>query len=306
MISRLRCERGLGLPEVLVGMVIAIVVLGAAVDAFASFLDRRGHTDRQTQAQDAARTAIDQLAAQLRNAMAPSGKASPIHALASSSDLRFWAPSPSASTTNNPRGLQWVRYCLDYADTTNEKLWMQTAAYDQSQTDPPASGDCPSSSWATSRIVASNLLNRDPGTNKALFTLTTDASTGIARAVAVHAVVDADPTKTPGATDLKSSVNLRNAVLAPVASLTCRAQNGHAICDAGASYDPDGQAISFQWKVVCCSPTYSGGDATWVSGQTSSTYDRGGLTSGSTYRIDVRVTDSYGVYGDASKTLTMP
>ncbi|HEX8160028.1 MAG TPA: hypothetical protein VF526_21825 [Solirubrobacteraceae bacterium] len=296
----------MSLPEMLVGMVLAITVLGAGVDAFASFVSQKSLGDRQTQAQDTARTAIDQLATQLRTAVAPTGRTSPVYNLVSDSEIQFWAPNPSASTTNNVRGVQWIRYCLDYSNTTDEKLYMQTAAYDDSQSTPPAATACPSASWTNTRLVASNLVNKNPGTTTSLLSVTTDATSGLITDVSMDAMVDADTTKSPPATELKSSVNMRNANRAPDAIVSCRAQNAHALCDASSSSDPDGQAISYQWKIVCCSPSYTGGDVTWEPGQTSATFDKGGLTSGSTYRIDLRVTDSMGTTDDASATQVMP
>jgi hypothetical protein len=122
--------------------------------------------------------------------------------------------------------------------------------------------------------------------------------------------VDSDVNKSPAATELKSGVNLRNANHAPVVSLSCRAQNGHALCDASNSYDADGDEVTYQWQYTPCLQ-YTGSvppsTCPWVPGQTSSTFDTGpGLTSGATETMIVEVTDAKGTFTDATYNLTMP
>jgi hypothetical protein len=91
-------------------------------------------------------------------------------------------------------------------------------------------------------------------------------------------------------------VTLRNLNHTPTSALTCQAgQNGHALCDASASTDPDNQALAFSWKV----------DGTTVA-ETSYQLDQPSLASGSTHTFTVTVTDPGGLTANTSRTLTMP
>jgi len=314
----LRAERGWSLAEMLTAVSIASVVLGSATAMLASMVNVNTKSERQLEAQDKARSAIDAVAAQLRSAIGPAGS-HPIYSPAGNStspttNLVFYAPDPSASTTNNPRGLQWVRYCLDYANVSNETLWKQTGPYDLSQSAPPSTTSCPSSAagWTTRNALATNVVNRaSTGTNcldvptssRDPFKPSVDAS-GTIRDMRICLIVQGEPTRKE--TVITSSVDFRNAKSAPIASLSCRAQNGHGICDASGSSDPDGEALAFKWKYQCCSPGYTGGDTTWETGETNYLFDKGGLTSGQTYKFWVQVTDASALSTTSSQTLTMP
>ena len=303
----LRSQRAWTLPEFMISILVSTLVLGAASTLLTGVASLSGTTDRETQAQDKARTSIDALAAQLRNAAGPPGK-SPIYSPAAGStggatDLVFYEPVASASTTNNPRGLQWVRYCLDYSTLSNEKLWMQTAAYDSTQAGPPSTSTCPNGAWTTQQLVASNIVNQSSTPVTTLFTQGEDPS-GAIRDIQVRLLVQGDSARKP--TAITSSLQFRNLKAAPNAVLSCTAQNGHAVCDASKSSDPDGESVSFKWKYLCCSPSFTGGDSTWETGQTSYVFDKGGLTSGSTYAIYVEVTNNSGLFTDASQQVTMP
>jgi prepilin-type N-terminal cleavage/methylation domain-containing protein len=297
---RLRSQQGFAMTELLIAITISLVVFGAAVTAFSGFLGTSKRTDRQSEAQDTARRSIDRIAHQLRSATATGATAAQPVEQSSSYDLVYLAPYAGASLTNNPRGLQHVRYCLKATTLSNEELWYQTAPYDSAtQPSPPATSSCPSSSWPNQQRVAQYLVNQYVSPVKPLFSTTADPQGNITN-VTVQAVVDVEPTKSPAPTELKSGVALRNANHAPTATVTCRAQNGHAICDASASYDRDGQSTTFQWKYT------PGGSGTWIPNQTAYSFDQAGLSSGTTYAITVRVTDSLGAYTDASYNLAMP
>jgi len=271
-------------------------IFPAAVDAFAGFLGPHKRNERQTQAQDTARMALDRIAIQLRSAASAGGSASQPVEQHTDYDLVYLAPDSSVSTTNNPRGLQHVRYCLDPSTASNQKLWRQTTRYDSStQASPPATTSCPGSAWTTSKLVASNLVNQLQSPAKPLFT--TCSGSCYVTDVGINAVVDIDPTKPPRATDLQSKVSLRNLNRPPSAKLTCSASgNSRALCDASASTDPDGQTLTFAWAM-------NGGN---LSGETSYRLDKPGLVSGTSYTFAVTVTDSAGLSSTASQPVLMP
>jgi Tfp pilus assembly protein PilW len=292
--------------EMMVAILVASIVLGAAQAALSSVARVNGTVDRQVTAQESARTAIDTLTARLRNAIGPAGKSAVYFPATGSSggttELVFYAPTASADTTNNPRGLEWVRYCLDYTNAANETLWLQTAPYDTTQSAPPSTSTCPNVAWATQRSVATSVVNRASAPFTTLFTQSSDSS-GVIHDMQVRLLVKGDSART--ATPITSSVDFRNAKSGPSAVVTCQVQNSHAVCDASKSTDPDGEALSFRWGRVCCSPAYTTSDTRWEAGQTSYLYDSGKLNAG-TYTVWVRVGDASGLSTDASTTVTVP
>jgi len=306
--------------EMMVALAVSAVVLGGASTLLTGVASLNGTADRQSQAQETSRRAIDQMATQLRNAAGPPGK-STIYSPAQGStggttELIFYVPDPSASTTNNSHGLKWVRYCLDYTTPSNEKLWMQWTPYASTQSGPPSTSTCPNDAWtdATGQIVnkqlvASNLVNEwtsrpscgSPCSVVVPFTQAEDAG-GVVHDIQVKLLVQA--ASAPGgagdraALPVTSSLNFRNVKSAPTPVLSCRVQNKHAICDASSSSDPDGEAIGFKWK-------RTPGDSTWEPGQSGYLFDSGLLTTG-TYTVYVEVTDASGLYTDGNQSVVIP
>jgi hypothetical protein len=284
------------LTELLVAMGMGLAIFGAAVTLFSAFAHQKSRSESQVEAQDGARKVVDRIATQLRSAMAGSTTSNQPIESHSSYDIVALVPLPSASVTANPRGVTHVRYCLDASDVTNEVLWLQTVAYNSgTQATPPANGSCPSSAWPNQQQVASGLVNQLQSPAKPLFTTTTDSSGNVSD-VALNAVFDADPSADPPATSLQSSVTLRNLNRSPTASLTCQAQgNGHAICDASASSDPEAQTLTYSWQM----------DGSLLAA-TSYHLDQSGLSSNSTHTFTVTVTDSGSLTSTASQSVHMP
>jgi Tfp pilus assembly protein PilW len=291
--------------EMSIAILMASVVLGTATTVVANVATLNGTIDRQVTAQETARVAVDTLSTQLRNAIGPPGQSPIYYPIASTADpteVVFYAPDPSASTTNNPRGLQWVRYCLDYSNLASETLWMQAAPYDSTQAGPPSRTTCPNAAWTKKQAVATNLVNRTTTPVTTLFTQSADAG-GVIHDIQVRLLVQGDSKRKT--TPVTSSIDFRNAKSAPNAVVTCQVQNRHALCDASKSTDPDGEALSFKWGRVCCSPSYTTSDTRFETGQTSYLYDSGTLSSG-TYNVYVRVGDASGLTTDASAAVTIP
>ena len=294
--TALRGERGFMLTELLIACIMTVAVLGTAVGVFAKFANEQSRAERQGRAEDAARQVLDRIASDLRSAMSDGTSGSQPIEVYSSTNLVYLVPSASASLTNNPRGLIHARYCLDTSDTQNEVLWYQSVGYDsQTRPTPPSGTTCPLPSYSTSTAVASFIVNQLQSPVQPIFTTPTDSS-GNVTDVYMHAFVDVDPGKAPAATDLQSSVTLRNLNHPPSAQLTCQGtSNGHVLCDASASGDSDAQSLSFAWKM----------DGNTVAG-TSYNLDQAGLVSKSSHTFTVTVTDSSGVTSSASQTVTLP
>jgi hypothetical protein len=139
--------------------------------------------------------------------------------------------------------------------------------------------------WGTKQAVAKNLVNQNLSPAKPLFTTPTDGS-GAVTDVALDAWVDADTTGGAPASELQSSLTLRNLNHAPVASVVCTPSgNGHVACDASGSTDPDGQTLFYAWKM----------DGSTLATETGYRLDKSPLTVGSTHTFQVTITDTGGV-----------
>jgi hypothetical protein len=290
----------------MIAILLASLVLGMANKLVSAVASQHGRIDRQVTAQEKARTAIDSLSTQLRNAVGPPAQPTvyypPQGSSAGTTELIFYTPNGTANGATNPRGLQWRRYCLDFSNTANETLWTQTAAYNNTQAVPPSTTTCPSPTWTTQARLATNVVNKAQNPQVTLFTPGLDSG-GVIRDMQVRLVLQGDSLRKP--TTITSSMDFRNSKSAPSAVVTCQAQNRHAICDASNSTDPDGEALGFAWGRVCCSPSYSGADTRWESGQASYLYDSGTLSVG-TYTVYAKVTDTSGLTNTSSTTVVVP
>ena len=287
-------QRGNSLIEVLVTIVVGTIVLGGGVTAMVSFLTQSASAERRTDAQDAARLTIDQVAIQLRSAMSGGDATRPAIESVSDYSIVFLAPARTPSLVANPLGLQHVRYCLGIGSTGKPSLFRQTAPHHTgSGGNAPATAACPDSSWGNSMELAGDVVNVAEGVP--LFTPSSDAA-GNVTGVAIETVVDVDPLRDPPATRLHTAAQLRNVNRPPVASLTCQsASNGHAVCDASSSSDPDAQTLSYAWAM-----------GTTQLGTTGYRLDQPGLAPGSSHVFTVTVRDSGGLSTSASQTVLMP
>ena len=295
----IRDQRGMTLTELMAAMILAVILFGAAVTTFVEFLDVSTRSDNQNQAQDTARATVERLSSQLRNSMATgSTGATPLESFASF-DFVFLAPLPNAtvSSATNPRGLYHIRYCLTNLNTKNDILWFQTAPYNSSsQATPPSLATCPGTAWPTQTAVANHIVNRSTTGVPPLFAKRTD-SNGDTTHIVIQPIVDWNTNTKPDATKLSTTVNLRNVNRVPTASVTCQGlANGHAVCDASASMDPDGQALSYAWTL----------DGTTLTSEKTSRLDYSPLASKSTHTIISRVTDPGGATATATRTVTIP
>ncbi len=164
-------EHGFTLVELLVTMMVTTIVLFAILGASDTFLKQTKTADNTAAAQDAAREAMRDMVAFLRQGRTPTGQTTPIPAqwTPSRSDLTAAAYVTSATNPTPGTVAGWIRYCA-----SSGSLIVGVRAQDAYS----APGTCTAGSvngWHQSVVVDGAL--RD--TNK-LFDFTSDACTGSA------------------------------------------------------------------------------------------------------------------------------
>jgi prepilin-type N-terminal cleavage/methylation domain-containing protein len=297
----LKDQSGVTLTELLVSILLGGIIFGAAVTTFVTFLNVSTKSEDQQRAQDTARSTVSVLAGHIRNAMTTSATGAAINSSSSGFDLILLVPMPGTTTspTTNPRGLKHVRYCVENRGTKNDTIWFQTSTYNSSTAaNPPSISSCPSQGWTTKQRAFDHIINRIMPGQPPLFTYNTDTATppNIV-SVDIHPIVDWAPNRDHRETDLRTTVNLRNLNRAPTASMTCQGlTNGHALCDASSSKDPDGQPLTYAWKM----------NGTTLTGESTYRIDKFPLTSKAVYSFQLTVTDTAGVTSSVTKSVTMP
>lgn len=230
---------GFSLVELLVAMTLMLIVLGAAFKALEVFARTTSSHQRYADSVNAARTAVDRLTREMRNATAyqtSSNPASSAVLLAQPSDLVFKAVDPSGGpASGNTYGVQTVRYCL--AGSGNA-LYRQTKAGAVT----PASA-CPDPTWSGG-IVAQSIVNG----SRTPFTYNSESG-GPITSLSVALYIDDDPAELPKEILLRSGVFLRNQNRPPKAAFTAvSSSGGHVTLNGSASSDPEGNPLTYRWE----------------------------------------------------------
>ena len=241
MTARLWQEAGVTLVELLVAMTLMLVVLGATLTAFNGFERNNAVNQRQNDAQDEARTAVDSVAREMRNLASPTDEQPQAVNRAEPEDLIFLSvattkPSGSTNLLNTRR----VRYCLN---ATTREIWRQEQNW-TGGTAPgiPTDTSCPAGGWTRKRVVASNVVNG----SRPVFNYNATALTEITEAGATL-FVDVNPGQRPAETTLQTAVFLRNQNRAPFATFTSSVSGGGIVLNASESKDPEGKGLEYYW-----------------------------------------------------------
>jgi prepilin-type N-terminal cleavage/methylation domain-containing protein len=297
-------QRGFSLVEMLVSLLVALIVFGAAMSALDLFQRDNRWDQLRNEAQDNARSAVDRLGLYLRNTASPSAGSAGALEAAGPYDLTFQTVSSSqtfggSNTTNQMR----TRYCLNTSNSSNEILEQQIQTW-TSSTAPaiPSESQCPSkdANWTKTYAVVSNITNEINGQNRQLFNYnpcgTSCSSTSSIKGVEVDLFLNPDTNNThPGETELKSGIYFRNSLSPPVANFTDAFVSGQEVLNASSSTDPNGQSLTYQWSK----------DGTAISGATAQTYtDSGPFTSGTSHTYMLTVTNTGGLSNSYSKTIS--
>lgn len=316
----IRDEKGLTLIEMLVAMAISVVILGSATVILTVFMHNTTTDAVRDHTQDSARQIVERMSRELRNAATPVNNASPstveagLLEKATSDDIVFEEVSAAGTppTTDVSNEMQ-VRYCLGANDT----LWRQSTSPSQAYTTVPDTTSCPSTSsgsggWVTTSqgapcCIELNTVTNEIGgnTTRPLFTYGPSGWSTIAQInqVAISAYVDDNPGGSPGPTQLTTSIDLRNELSDPVAlpapPTQVKQQTGTYIqLNASPSYDPNGQALSYQWYTGSTCP------ASGTAFSTSQQPTAGPYASGTQLGFLLVVTDTAGLSSCQPETVT--
>jgi type II secretory pathway component PulJ len=305
-VRRAREQAGTTLIELLVSMALAMIVLGATLTVFEVF-QRQNRTDiLRNEAQDTARSAIDRLAREIRNVAAPKGEVELPGALEQAEEysLVFQTidaqPKPEGSL--NASNAMRVRYCLSNTVPTNEKLWRQVKRWTtvKAPEAPAPTSECPDNvagHWDSSAQLAFNISNRDSAQKRPAFVYGPSGWKSIAEIVTVepNLYINVNPGNRPGETQLTSAISLRNANRSPIAAFTAKEFGSkHALLNASESLDPDGLALTYEWKET--------GKAAVVA--TAQQWQTGGLSTG-VHSYTLVVTDPGGLKAEKTETVTI-
>lgn len=253
---RLAGERGFTLVELLIGMTLSLIVLGATLTTFNNLFQAEHDNDARNDSAELARNALDVQVRQLRNIS--KRVSSPVIDTAAAYDLIFQTADPSRT---------WVRYCLDTAaspaSTDRGRLWTAELVVPSASVGTPVTsamrGPCPGAGWTTTRVVADHVTNRRGGLdNRPLFTYTCTSGTSCAAVpasydqivnVAAQTLVDTTPATGPAELTVRSSAFLRNKNQAPVASFvwTPSATSRSVVLNAAGSSDFEGRTMTYYW-----------------------------------------------------------
>ncbi len=295
---RLRDEGGYSLPELLIASVVMIVVLSATLSVLDASSRNARRSEQLNEQQERVRAGVDYLARDLRSIAGPDSSAPAIERM-SGYELVSRSVDPLAQSQNAKR-VRRVRYCLDQAAPEAARLWRQVQTWSTAAPPPlDTTTACPDSAYGSSQALAETVVNRRDGLNRPVFTFDS-ADRAAVSSVGARLFVDLDVNERPPEVALTSTVFLRNQDLGtrnrvPSASFTATAQGGrHVLLNAGASSDPDGQTLQYEWFV----------DGTKVDGASGPVLDYTAPDVGPR-SFSLRVTDTGNLTGTAEQTVTV-
>jgi type II secretory pathway pseudopilin PulG len=241
----MRRQDGFTLVEVLIVSVLMIVVLGATLTTFNSFQQSVSVNEKQNEAQDATRNAMDLMARDLRNLASPSTEQPLALDLNAAQQVVFQSegrtmPAGSLNVANTNR----VRYCLD-TSTGNFYRQLQTwttAAFPAV----PDTSSCPGTAWPSTKLVAEHVVND----TRPIFSYNAVDPRDVTE-VTSALYVDVNPNRSPTESTLQTSVYLRNQNRKPDAVFSVALANGGTaiIMNASESTDPEEKPLSFEWFI---------------------------------------------------------
>lgn len=324
--SALRRHDGFTLVELLVAMVTSLIVFGATLTILETYLRQSSAATKRLDAQDQARLAVDRIVRDLRNVSSPLTTPKLLER-ATPYDVVFQTVgSPSGGASGNVSGIQRVRYCVPQDTSAGsaslEQLIAQvqtwrtsTAAANPWTSDPSQTIACPDLTFAPAAgepaytVLVNSVMNRYQQTSGyPVFSYNNglDANSVAAAdlplisTIQVNLRVNPTPSLSGATTQIRSAAYLRNKQHAPVAQFTYTATgNGGVILNAGQSYSPDNEQLSYAWACTS-SPCPAGGTLSIASNGLVSWKPGAG-----TYSVALTVTDQTGVQTTTTQQVTV-
>jgi prepilin-type N-terminal cleavage/methylation domain-containing protein len=321
--SALRRDDGFTLIELLVAMAASLVVFGATLSILDSYLHQSSAATKRFDAQDQARIAVDRIVRDLRNVSSPL-RTPKLLERATPYDLVFQTiGTPSGA---NVSGIKRVRYCVPQdtsaGSASQERLIAQTQTWTTSTpaanpwtSDPSQTIACPDLTFTpaagqpVSTILVQAVMNRyQQTTSYPVFSYNNGLDGGSVTAtdlpeistIQVKLRVNPTPSLSGATTQIQSSAYLRNKQHAPVAQFTYTATgSGGVILNAGQSYSPDNQQLSYTWACTS-SPCPAGGTLSIASDGLVSWRPGAG-----TYSVALTVTDQTGLQTTTTQQVTV-
>jgi prepilin-type N-terminal cleavage/methylation domain-containing protein len=298
---RSREEHGLTLIEMMVALVVSLIVFGATLSLLSVFQNGNSFAQKRNETQDNARTAVDRLARELRNVVAPTTASFGALEAAGAYSMTFQTVDPGqVAGGSNVTNAMRVRYCLDFSTPSNETVWRQVKRW-TTATAPtlPTATACPDpsgGSWDSNSRAITNATNKNGGKDRALFVYGPTSVSLVAQIISVQTNVflDSNPGHRPGESQLTSAVALRNENRQPIVAFVATQVNGHVLLNASGSHDPDGLDLTYQWS-----------DGASVLTCTAQQCDAGAPASGSSHTYTLQVADPGGLTNSTSQTVVI-
>jgi prepilin-type N-terminal cleavage/methylation domain-containing protein len=322
----MRRQDGFTLIELLVAMALALIVFGATLTILESFMRQSAAATKRLDAQDQARLAVDRIVRDLRNVASPLTTPKLLER-ATPYDVVFQTiGTPGGGSTGNVSGVERVRYCIPQdssaGSASQEELIAQTQTWTTSTpaadpwtSDPTQTIACPDLTFVPAagqpvyRVVAQAVVNRYQQTpNYPAFSFNNGLDgNSVAAAdlpqistIQINLRVNPTPSLSGATTQIQSSAYLRNKQHAPVAQFSYTATgSGGVILNAGQSYSPDNEQLSYAWACTS-SPCPSAGALSIASNGLVSWQPGAG-----TYTVALTVTDQTGVQTTTSQQVTL-
>lgn len=321
--SALRRQDGFTLVELLVAMVASLIVFGATLSILDTYLRQSSAATKRLDAQDQARLAVDRIVRDLRNVSSPLTTPKLLER-ATRYDLVFQTiGSPNG---RNVSGIQRVRYCVPQdtsgGSASQEVLIAQIQTWTTSTpsanpwtSDPTQTIACPDLTFSPAAgqpvhtVLAQSVMNRyQQSSSYPVFSFNNGldgdnvAASNLPQisTIQVKLRINPTPSLSGATTQIQSSAYLRNKQRAPVAQFTYTATgNGGVILNAGQSYSPDNQQLSYAWACTS-SPCPASGTLSIASNGLVSWRPGAG-----TWDVALTVTDQTGIQTTTTQQVTV-
>lgn len=319
-VRELRAQRGTGMVEVLIAMVLGLVVFGAVLTVLTDYTHMWTGDTQRLDAQNSARLGVDRIVRQLRNIASPVTSPKLLER-ATPYDIVFQTigatGTNNASCGSNTTCDERVRYCIPQdtnpGTASDEEVIGETQTWTTAtppaspwSSDPNVTIPCPDnplpSGVTKSVVVAPYVMNRYQGANQYAFSYNNGENpSNMSSVYTVQIDLFVNPTpKVPAAqSEVRSGAFLRNQPRSPVANFTYTdLGSGGVLLNGGISYSPDGEDLSYSWTCTGSCPDLS-----------SLTQDNEGLVDwnpgAGTYTVQLTVTDSTGLTATSTQSVTV-